>query len=495
VAVTIVKTATGTSALATTTPAFTAGGTATANNLILGIVASDDYRSAVPSGFTESTGMRQETFLGAYLWWKVAAGGETGLSYTIGSASPSAWGIAEISGLTATPYDISAGQFAASSGGTYTTPAITPTAGDRFLVGLIGGSISVADPAGVDTWLNSFVEFLQSFTSLGSGTRDIAAAASVELTADGVTAYSTGASFNAGLQSMQARVGMTIAFKVASAGTAFTRTVDDSAGLTDSTAAASAREAAATDTAGLTDQATGVSAFARAQTDTAGLTDPRLVVSAFARASTDSAGLTDAATPVLTPAGTAFTRTVDDGTGLTDTGDPLALDVAETVTDSAGLVDTLAAAVTFVRSVTDAAGLTDTATPLLAGSGTRLVDDSAGLTDAVTYSSTQTLTDSAGLTDATTRVLTATRTITDAAGLTDSVTVTQVRAAAVTDSAGLSDSASAQLNASTVHARTVTDSVGLRSYHRQVCTTRRPNSGVTVRPNSGTTPRYALVPD
>lgn len=190
---------------------------ATAGNLLLIVVGSDDYRTAggLPSGFTQSTGCAQQTFLGHYLWWKVASGGETSAQYTIGSASPSCWLTAEVSGVQASPYDTSNGQFAQSSGSTYTTPAITPTAGERFIVGSIGGS-GVITFSGVDTWLNSFTEITDTFTTLGSGTRDCVGASSLSVTANGSTSYSTGATFS-GAATPTARTGIAIAFKVAAA--------------------------------------------------------------------------------------------------------------------------------------------------------------------------------------------------------------------------------------------------------------------------------------
>jgi hypothetical protein len=190
---------------------------ATANNLIVVVVGADDYRTAVPTGFTESTGCRQETFMGCYLWWKVAAGGETTLaSYTIGSASPSTWIAFEVSGLTTSPYDISAGQLVASSGTSYTTPAIAPTAGGRYLIGVIGGSLNNT-LSGVDTWLDSFVEWSDSSTANGSGTRDTVGAADRSVTGDGSTTFSTGATYS-GSVSVQSRVGIIIAFKESAGG-------------------------------------------------------------------------------------------------------------------------------------------------------------------------------------------------------------------------------------------------------------------------------------
>jgi hypothetical protein len=130
----------------------------------------------------------------------------------------------------------------------------------------------------------------------------------------------------------------------AAGGTAFTRTVDDSAGISDAIFVAVG--------------------FARAQTDTAGLADSAVTAAALARFQTDIAGLADAATGAV-----AYARTADDPAGLTDTA-----------------LSALAAE----RTVTDLAGLTDSATPALTGGGsfTRTADDLVGLTDSAAAAST-----------------------------------------------------------------------------------------------------------
>lgn len=193
---------------------------ATAGNLLYITIASDDYRTAggTPSGFTQSTGCGQETFHGHYVWWKVATGGETSVSYTIGSASPSCWITAEISGLESSPLDTSNGQLVQASGDSYTTPTITPTTGDRFLMASMAFS-KTNSFTGMDTWLNSFSEFQDIFTTLGSGTRDHVGAATRSVTGDGSTGFSSG-STSAGTGTPTARSGIIIAFKVAGAAAA-----------------------------------------------------------------------------------------------------------------------------------------------------------------------------------------------------------------------------------------------------------------------------------
>jgi hypothetical protein len=191
------------------------GWTAAAGNLLVCIVGGDDYVATPPTGYTQSTGCGQQTYLGHYLWWKVAAGGETGLTYVLGSAATSCWIAAEISGLDASPYDISNGQLDQSSGSTYTTPTITPTSGDRYLIASIGGT-SDAGSMTLGTWLNSFTERQDISNTLGSGVRDVVGYADLSVTANGSTGYSSGATYSG--QTSQARTGIIIAFKVGSGG-------------------------------------------------------------------------------------------------------------------------------------------------------------------------------------------------------------------------------------------------------------------------------------
>lgn len=139
---TAVQVKTGAQNTGLSTVTATLDSAATVGNLLVLIVGADDYRSGVPTGYTESAGAAQETFLGHYLWWKVAAGGETSAAYTIGSAAPSAWLFAEFPGIAASPYDVSGGQLAQSSGTSYTTATITPSAGSRMLIASIGGSLN-----------------------------------------------------------------------------------------------------------------------------------------------------------------------------------------------------------------------------------------------------------------------------------------------------------------------------------------------------------------
>jgi hypothetical protein len=213
-AATIVQSAKGTSTSATVTASFPT--TPTNGNLIVLCFAADDYNGTPNSGWTESTGMRQQTFHGSYLWWRVASGGSNSFQYTIGSGSPSSWVLMEVSGLDVSPYDVSNGQYATGSSKTYSTPALTPTAGDRLLVAAVNFNRNSGTLAGntVTGWTNSFAA-VDSIGSGPSGTNTTASLATRSVTANGSTSYSTSGTSTIDVTSAS---GLIIAFKVASGG-------------------------------------------------------------------------------------------------------------------------------------------------------------------------------------------------------------------------------------------------------------------------------------
>lgn len=211
---TLTSSANGTANTSSVNAAF--GFTATAGRLLVLSVGADDYNSGNPSGWTLSTGMEQQAFLGAYIWWKIAAGGETSVTYTIGSATGSAWTVMEFDNVDPTPYDTSNGQFANSNAATYTTPTITPSTGRRLLVAQICGARSpIGTLSDINTWINSFTEAQQSIQTF-SATADIISTAWRVVDGDGATGFSTGATY-VGSQP-DSRTGQIIAFKVAAGG-------------------------------------------------------------------------------------------------------------------------------------------------------------------------------------------------------------------------------------------------------------------------------------
>ncbi len=212
-AATLVQSAKGTSNLATTTATFAT--TPTSGNLIILSIAADDYNGTPNTGWTESTGMAREggSYHGGYKWWRIS-NGTNSFQYTIGSATKSAWVLEEWSGLEVSPYDTSAGQNVNSSDNSYSTPNLTPSAGERLLHATIGCSLygsAMADPG--HSWNNSFT----GVDKIGSpaAPADAVGTAYRTVTANGSTSYSTTATLSYNVES---RSGMIIAFKVASGG-------------------------------------------------------------------------------------------------------------------------------------------------------------------------------------------------------------------------------------------------------------------------------------
>jgi hypothetical protein len=214
-----VQSAEGTSAVATTTASFASP--TTAGNLVVLCFSSDDYNGTPGSGWNQSTGMEQQTFHGGYIWWRISTG-ETNFQYIIGSATASSWVLSEWSGVDASPYDVSAGQFAQSTASNYTTPAITPTTGGRLLIAAFGGSHSsgLTQAADYTLWTNSFTHLRSS--GQATGQKNPIGVGYRLVTGNGSTSFSTGAEYPSDVQS---RSGLIIAFKEAAGGAATSRPV------------------------------------------------------------------------------------------------------------------------------------------------------------------------------------------------------------------------------------------------------------------------------
>lgn len=192
------------------------GSSAAGNTLVLA-VSADAYFASPPTGWTLNANSKNETFLGQYIFTKVAAGGESSWSISTGSSVPMAWVVMEVAGAAASAFDIAAAQFVQSSGNSYTTPNLTPSAGQRLLVAAIGGSLSSTTLQSVAGWTNSFTELADQWTSMASGTNDSLGVATRIVTADGSTAYSTGATWDGGV-SPQARAAIILSLKANAAG-------------------------------------------------------------------------------------------------------------------------------------------------------------------------------------------------------------------------------------------------------------------------------------
>jgi hypothetical protein len=460
----VVQTNTGSGTTATTAPTLPGG--VTAGNLIVLTYAADDYNGSPNAGWTQSTGMEQQTFHGGYLWWFIAtSNGQTIPSYTVGSAVRSHYNIAEYEGpFDAAPYDVSQGQFQQASTITYTTPAITPTSGSRLLIAGLNFQQSTADIAAPGTWQNGFTQVTSSVLN-GANPRLAVGQARLVVTANGSTAYSSGATMGTS-QVAGSESGLIIAFKAgASSGSNLTATPADAEALTDTATATAARPRSPADPLPLSDTATPVAARPRTQGDPLGMTDSVTVTRSGARTETpgDPLGLTDSLTVAWDRA-----ATIGDGLGLTDPGqtsdagtthnDPLALtdDVAATRSgattasqaDPLPLTDSLTVERSSVGAANpaDGLGLSDEVTVAWQRVGT--VDDFLALTDTPTTSQSSatgtTQHDPLGITDDPAWSATRPRNFGDGLGLSDSVVAVLERVEVLTDDLALTDAVTAQ---------------------------------------------------
>lgn len=201
----------GISAAATTTPTFST--TPASGSLVVLAFASDDYNATPNTGWTQSTGMEQQTFHGGYLWWQVSTGAQPP-SYTIGSATVSVWVLAEFTGGDAAPYDVSNGTFTQTTAGTIATPTITPSAGQRLLLAVMGGSRSGASLAAVTISFSNTFALIRDLGTSAGGTNDVVGLGYRVVTGDGATGFTTTGTSSDNL--LQSRSGLIASFKEAS---------------------------------------------------------------------------------------------------------------------------------------------------------------------------------------------------------------------------------------------------------------------------------------
>ena len=152
-----------------------------------------------PAGWTLRESQVEE--MGQYLFTRT--GGTNSWNITTNNGVGT-WYAVEIGGA----YDISASAHNTDGSHEYATPALTPTAGPRLLLASIAG----ASPIGVYTitdWTDSFTEM----ADLGNPTDDnpMQGVAVRTVTADGVTAYGTTATYS---QSISTRSAIIASFTV-----------------------------------------------------------------------------------------------------------------------------------------------------------------------------------------------------------------------------------------------------------------------------------------
>jgi hypothetical protein len=202
--------------------AYTASGTVnvtlpvapSASSLVVVTIAGNVVINT-PSGWTLRAS--QVNDMGHYMWTRPGDGTTSSWAFTI--TGQGVWYVAEVENGS---YVSASGQNAVSPATTYTTTALTPSAGERVLIASIG-SLSNSGVRTVSNWLNSYTE--ESDACQNSSDRPMQGTASLPVTASGSTAYSTGATYSANNGSRSALHG---AFGTSSAGGAVELEPDDS---------------------------------------------------------------------------------------------------------------------------------------------------------------------------------------------------------------------------------------------------------------------------
>ena len=156
---------------------------------LLVVTIAGNMTVATPSGWTLRTS--QVNDMGHYMWTRQGDGAS---SYTFNATGQGVWYIAEVAAGT---YLTASGQNNVASASTYTTTSLTPTAGDRTMIASIGSLTPNNTNRTASAWLNSYVE--ESDFVQPTADRPMQATASLDVTANGSTAYSTGCTFSRNL--------------------------------------------------------------------------------------------------------------------------------------------------------------------------------------------------------------------------------------------------------------------------------------------------------
>lgn len=154
------------------------------------------------SGFTQRT--NSVSSMGLYSYDKAGAG-EASFTFTANASGMGVWFCWELS--SGSSWVTGSAAQTDPAGASYTSPSITPSAGDRHLLAIVGGN-GGAVAKNVTSWSDSFTEWADAQAALtGDGT--FAAAADRDVTANGSTAYSTTGTFNS---TVSVRGGFTLAY-------------------------------------------------------------------------------------------------------------------------------------------------------------------------------------------------------------------------------------------------------------------------------------------
>lgn len=144
---------------------------------------------STPGGWTQRT--NSVVNLGLYSYDKTGAG-ESSVVFTAGVTGSGEWFVWELSsGSSYLGAQSSQNAVGASS---YATPSVTPAAGNAHLMAVAGGMHAGGTARNVTGWTSSFVEWADA--QVLAQDFPFSAAADVDVTANGSTAYTSTATFN-----------------------------------------------------------------------------------------------------------------------------------------------------------------------------------------------------------------------------------------------------------------------------------------------------------
>lgn len=170
-----------------TSAVITLPGASSAANLLV-ITINADVTMQTLAGWTLRTSQVNEA---AHYMWTKQGDGASSWTFTADGSLPGSWNIEEITNGT---YLTATGQNNIALATTYNTTTLTPTAGERRMLASIGG-LSSAGCRTVSGWTNSYVE--QSDRCPAVNAFPMQGVATLEVTADGATGYSTTATYSA----------------------------------------------------------------------------------------------------------------------------------------------------------------------------------------------------------------------------------------------------------------------------------------------------------
>lgn len=139
------------------------GGAASSGDLLLVAIGSNTVVST-PSGYAAD--VSDVNASGTYIFRKVAAGGETGVTVTTSGDHPTALGFLRYTGGASTPFDVSAHAFASGAG--TSSPSVTTatlaTTGELSVAAMCGADLIGVNP-NTPVWSTGYTGLLSQATA------------------------------------------------------------------------------------------------------------------------------------------------------------------------------------------------------------------------------------------------------------------------------------------------------------------------------------------